>query len=170
MSEKIRGMIKHKQKLRYKIKSKKDKSEYRRQCIKFTKSTKKEKLKPERELASKAKRDPKLIYTYIRNKMDVKEQIRALKIDEGMLIVDRSDIADILSNQFESVFVHESLVPLPEFEKRTIVSFEIERVLSKINEYEIEKSLKNLKESKSMGPDQIHPMTLKNAPLSFQYP
>ena len=81
--------------------------------------------------------------------MDVKEQIRALKNDEGMLIIYRSDIADILS-RFESVFLHESLGPISEFEKRTIVSFEIELVLNKINECEIENCLKDLKESKSM--------------------
>ena len=93
----------------------KDKLEYRNQCSKLTKSIKEEKLRLERELASKAKHDPKLIHTYIRNKMDVKEQIRAIKDDNGRLTVDRSEIADILSYQFESVFVKESLEPLPEF-------------------------------------------------------
>ena len=43
MSEEIRGMIKHKQKLWYKIKSNKDKTEYRRQCIRLTKSIEKKK-------------------------------------------------------------------------------------------------------------------------------
>ena len=71
--------------------------------------------------------------------MDIKEQIRALKSDEGMFTVDRSDIADILNSQFESVFVQDSLGPLPEFEKRTNASFGIERVLNKINEHEIKK-------------------------------
>ena len=78
--------------------------------------------------------------------MYLKKKIRGLRNDDDMLIVDRSDI---LSNQ------HESLGPLPEFEKRTIESFRIKGVLDKINEYETEKILKNLKESKSMGPDQI---------------
>ena len=36
-------------------------------------------MRLKREQASKAKHDPKLIHTYIRNKMDVKEQIRAIK-------------------------------------------------------------------------------------------
>ena len=42
--------------------------------------------------------------------MNIKEEIRALKDDEGRLTVDRLDIADILSNRFESVFVKESMV------------------------------------------------------------
>ena len=69
----------------------------------------------ERELASKAKHDPKLIHTYIRKKMDVKEQIRAINDDDGRLTVDISEIFNILSNQFEAVFVKDLLEPLPEF-------------------------------------------------------
>ena len=87
-------------------------------------------MRLEQELSSKAKHDPKLIQTYIRNKMDVKR---------SRLSVNRSKIADILSNQFESVFVKESLEPLPEFKRITSVSFGIERVLNKIDENEIER-------------------------------
>ena len=42
--------------------------------------------------------------------------------------------------------------------------------IPKINEFEIEKSLKSLKERKSMGPDQMHPMTLKEFSLEFAKP
>ena len=115
MSKEIKGMIRQKHKLWYKIRSEKYKIEYRSQCSKLTKSIREENMRLERELASKAKHDPKLIHTYIRNKMDVKDQLRAIKDDDGRLTVDRSEIADILSNQFESVFVKESLEPLPEF-------------------------------------------------------
>ena len=45
--------------------------------------------------------------------------------------------------------------------------FGTERALAKINDLEIGKSLKNLKESKLMGPDQIHPMNLKECVLEF---
>ena len=67
----------------------------------LTKSIKKEKIKWESELASRAKHNPKLIYSYVRSKMDVEEI---------------------------------------------------------------------LKESKSMGPDQIHPMILKECALEFARP
>ena len=84
--------------------------EYRNHCLKLTKSIRKERIRMERELASKAKHDPKLIH---------KEQIRAIKDDEGRLTVNRSEIANILSNHFESVFVKESSDLLPVFEERT---------------------------------------------------
>ena len=48
--------------------------------------------------------------------------------------------------------------------------FEIRRVLAKINEFEIGKSLKSLKESKSVGSDQKHPMILKECVLEFTKP
>ena len=51
----------------------------------------------ETKLAARAKHDPKLIYSYIRKKMDVKEQIRVLKDDEGELTVDKLERADILN-------------------------------------------------------------------------
>ena len=98
------------------------------------------------------------------------EEIRALKDDEGKLIVNRSHIADILSNHFESVFFKESMGPLLEFEKRTNLSFGNERLLIKINEYEIEKRLKTLKGSKSMRPDLIHPMILEECASEFAIP
>ena len=66
------------------------------------------------------------------SKMDVKEEIRALKDDEGRLTLDRSDIADILSNHVKFVLVKESMGTFPEFEKRTNLSFGIERELNKI--------------------------------------
>jgi hypothetical protein len=65
------------------------------------------------------------------------------KLDK--LSYNRSEIADILSNHFESVFVKESSGSLPVFETRTEVSFGIERVLNKINNGEIVKRLKILR-------------------------
>ena len=43
----------------------------------------------------------------------------------------------------------------------------IERVLSKINEFEIAKRLKSLKKSKSMEPNQILPLILKECAKKF---
>ena len=56
------------------------------------------------------------------------------------------------------------------FENRTNVKFGIERVLEKINEFEIGKNLKKPKKSKSMGPYQIHPMILKECALEYAKP
>ena len=163
-------MVKQKHKIWFKKRSDTDKAEYRREYINLNKSIKIEKIKWENELASRAKHNPKLIYSYIRSKKDVKEQIKALKEDEGRLTVKKSAIADILNNHFESMFIKKPPDPLPEFENKTYLNFGTERVLTKINEFEIGKSLKCLKQSKSMGPDKIHPMILKECALEFAKP
>ena len=69
--------------------------------------------------------------------------------------MDELEKADILNGHFESVFIKEPPGSLKEFENKTNVSFGIERALTKIKEFETKKRLKNLQESKSMGPDQI---------------
>ena len=79
--------------------------------------------------------------------MVVKEQIKALKDDEGMLTVEKSEISDILNNHFESMFIKAPPDPLPEYQKRTNVNFGTERALAKINEFEIGKSLKILRKA-----------------------
>ena len=66
--------------------------------------------------------------------MDVKEQIKAIKDDQGMLKVEKSEIADMLNNHFESMYIKDPPDLLPNFENRTNVNFGKERVLVKINE------------------------------------
>ena len=57
--------------------------------MKWKKYWKEEKMKFENDLAKKAKNDPKKVYAYIKSKIGVKEQIRALKTKEGDETVDR---------------------------------------------------------------------------------
>ena len=61
----------------------------------------------------------------------------------------------------------ENSIDIDQYENRTKNSFGIERVLSKINKFEIEKRLKSLKESK---PDQIHPLIPKECAKVFAKP
>ena len=71
--------------------------------------------------------------------MDIKQKNRATKNEVDSHTVDKTDIDDFLSNNFESVFVKEPMGPL-QLEKRTDVSFGFERLLNKIHEYDIEKT------------------------------
>ena len=56
---------------------------------------------------------------------------KALKDEEGRLTVEKSEIADILNNHLESIFIKEPSDPLSEFEKRISVNFGAERVLQR---------------------------------------
>ena len=121
------------------------------------KAIKSAKLQFEKELGERAKKDPKLIHCYIRNKLEVKEQIRVLKDKEGKLVADSKEIAEMLNAQFKSVFSQETLEPLPDFKTRTKVSIDKQKILESLNLGDIERRLKSLKEHKSMGIDGIHP-------------
>lgn len=108
----------------------------------------------EHNLAENSKSDPKLVYSYIKSKQCVKEQIRALVDGSGRLETDRERIADILNLQFKSVFVTEpSDHDLPHFEQRRVNAFGIEELLETVQEKEIELALSKLNSDKTSGGD-----------------
>ena len=69
---------------------------------------------------------------------------------------DNKGKAKLLSDQFKSVFIRESLSDIPEMERRMRSISEIS-----INEEIVRKKLNKLKEDKTKGPDGIHPKVLK---------
>ena len=58
----------------------------------------------ERMIISKGKKDPKLIYSYINDKLKVSNSIKTLKISEGTTNSDENLIAEDLNDFFNSVF------------------------------------------------------------------
>ena len=58
----------------------------------------------EKKIASNAKKNPKMVYSYVNSKKVVKENIRALIDENGMRTESPSEITRILNKQFESAF------------------------------------------------------------------
>ena len=58
----------------------------------------------EKSIASNAKKNPKMVYSYVNSKKVVKDNIRALIDENGVRTEDPSEITKILNKQFESVF------------------------------------------------------------------
>ena len=58
----------------------------------------------EKNIASNAKKNPKMVYSYVNSKKVVKENIRALIDENGMRTESPSEITRILNKQFDSVF------------------------------------------------------------------
>ena len=56
------------------------------------------------ELAKNSVKNPKGLFTYINKKQNTKESIRSLNDVTGKSTTDKAEMAEILSNQFESVF------------------------------------------------------------------
>jgi hypothetical protein len=134
-----------------------------------------EKAKEEYEvnLSQMAKSDPKAIYSYVRSKQAVKENVRALKDKNGELVTERCQIAEILNKQFKSVFVLEpnpTEQELPEFKSRTNAKFDVSQLLSDISVEEKLTMLKRLDSNKSQGADEVNPHVLKMNVTSLARP
>jgi len=114
-----------------------------------------------RDLASRAKHDPKLVYAYINSKRNTKEAIKVLEDGSGQRVVERKDICDMLNRQFGSVFIREGDGELPVFESRTDARLHAENVAASMTREKIVKFLAGLCPNKSMGADGVHPSKLR---------
>ncbi|KAJ8042255.1 LINE-1 reverse transcriptase-like [Holothuria leucospilota] len=114
------------------------------------------KAKFEKQLAKEVKVNPKSFHAYVRSKQKVKEGVGPLQGNEGTLVTDHQDMANLLNDYFVSVFTKESSVlgTCRDSDNSSLVSdvvFSEELVCNK---------LKSLKASKAPGPDGIHPAIL----------
>ena len=136
------------------------------QRMKFTKANnkvrrlmRKAKRKFERDIAKKAKSNPKSFWSFIRSRLKTKAGVGPLladNADKTSTKFDDNDKANILQNQFCSVFTKEPDGTLPHFPKRTD---EIVSMLS-VSEIMVYNVIKELNLGKSFGPDEMHPRFL----------
>ena len=75
-----------------------------------------------------------------------------------------------MNDQFGSIFRPEPFDNLPKFMQRTNKFFCISQVTEMLELKEIEKRLSNLDGCKSIGPDNVHSLILKNCSKSFALP
>ena len=112
----------------------------------------------EYNLARNSINNPRALYSYMKNKQQVKESIRSLNNTNGISTVDRAEIANILNEQFESVFsVDDGLDTF--FENRTNFICCEEELIKRKN---IIERLDKLDCNKSSGADGISQFVLKN--------
>ena len=112
----------------------------------------------EKDLAANIKTNSKLFWSYVRSKLKTKSAIGQLQGQDGTAIDDNQEKADLLNSYFASVFQNEESEPIPNFEDRAF-QHEINTVMITLDK--ISKTIDRLKPSKSQGPDNIHPMLLK---------
>ena len=109
----------------------------------------------EEHLAAQRKDKPKLFHSYIRHKKKARPRVGPLSI-HGNLSDDPSAMADQFVNAFSSVFsVEEVLDPSPhQYSQGSIeeINLDIQDVRNR---------LKQLKSDSAMGPDNLHPLLLK---------
>ncbi|XP_076039000.1 uncharacterized protein LOC143024116 [Oratosquilla oratoria] len=172
MTRKLRANIKRKQRLWEKLKKIKQENdvtlnrkyqdterEYRRVNNQVRRQTRNAVKSKEREIARYVKENPKVFWKYVTSKTRTKAHIGELYKNEEKTQKASSDKekADILSEQFSKVFIHESDEDPPRAATReaTILDSMV------ITVDKIRNALQKLKKNKSPGPDGIHPTVIK---------
>ena len=110
----------------------------------------------ERDIANKCKNNPKSFWSFIRNRLKTKAGVGPLladKCDKTSIKFDDKEKADILQDQFCSVFTKEPEGMLPYFPKRT--NAVIQSLL--VTELMVHSKIEKMNRNKSYGPDEIHP-------------
>ena len=109
--------------------------------------------------AMRVKTTPKTIWSFVKSKGQEFTGVAPLKNKDGFLQSNTQSRANILNEQFKSVFTEEDLTNIPDKGKSTTPNMpEI-----KIDWKGVHKLLKNLKTHKATGPDSIPAFILKAA-------
>ncbi|XP_063615393.1 uncharacterized protein LOC134788435 [Penaeus indicus] len=113
----------------------------------------------EKRIANVAKTNPKRYFAYVQANKKVRETVGTLEDDQGNIVANDSDKAQLLKTFFQSVYQAPSQLPgvvagLDHSSKPMLNDFIIDRT-------QVEDELLKLKVNKSAGPDGIHPAILK---------
>ena len=125
----------------------------------------------EKDIAKQIKNNLKINWQYIKNKSKTKVGVADLVINpddkNSAKTSNETEKAEVLSKFFSSVFVCEPKDEIPSIETRTLLKSMPELLISRD---EIIKLLQKLDISKSSGPDNLHPMFLKELALELSEP
>jgi exonuclease III len=135
------------------------KTRYKQLSKEIITKVRKSQIDYERSIVMSAKKNPKLLYSYLKEQNKCKETIRSLVDCNGETIVDKDKISNCLNNCFVKVFSScddESSFPvMSQFSDKCLINSS--ELFSKLNVME---ELKNLDTTKTMGADGIHPSIL----------
>lgn len=120
----------------------------------------------EKEIAKQAKRNPKVFYRHVNNKLKTRNDIPNIRTGDGDEKFDDKQKADTFNNYFSSVYTAEDMKNMPYMIRRN--GAELTNV--EVGEEEVLKLLLKLLPEKSPGPDCIHPRVLKECATELAYP
>jgi len=111
----------------------------------------------EKEVAKLAKKNPKLFYRHVNNKIKTRAGISDLRAVDGSMVEEDQQRAELFSQFFNTVYTVEDMAYIPD-----VVDRGSQKLCTiQITEFEVKQLLKNLRVDKSSGPDIIHPRVLK---------
>lgn len=126
----------------------------------------------EENLAADIKTNPKAFYAYVNSKRLVRTNIGPLKDNDGKLTTDVRIMGNILNEYFASVFTEEDKSKLPELAKEKPAAKGNKNSLSNIDitKEGIVKAIKEMKENKTGGADNINSSFIKKIALGIVEP
>ena len=112
-------------------------------------------------LASNCKTNPKKFYSYVNKRKTVRENLDAIKNNNGNIVSNPKEIASILNYKFSEYFTHENLSNIPIADN--VMNFDETNTLTdvSVSESELLFYIDKMNCSKSPGPDLIHPRHLR---------
>ena len=159
MNKNVRDLIREKNSAFKKYLSTRTISDYKNYCRlrnKTRKATRSAAKQYEKTVVKFSKSNPKIFYKYTNSKLKTCSGIPTLE-HEGKIYKSNTDKANLLNSHFSSVFTNEDLTNIPSIQSmsvRPLTSISITRKA-------IADKLKNMKPTKSPGPDGISPVLLK---------
>ena len=124
----------------------------------------------EESLIERSKKNPKLVYSYIKKRQKVKSYVWSLRSSDGEIITGIDCIANALNDQFTSVFVKNENDNIPPLNQRT---FEEQSLNPEFTNEKVREKVLLLKPFKSVGVDKVSGFVLRkcaetlNVPLSI---
>ena len=119
---------------------------------------------------TKFRLNPKVLYSYVRDKSKIRSTISQLEKPDGSVALlattCREESAEVLNHFFESVFTTEDPNTVPTF--TPVVSTSLVDI--HIIESDVYNELLSLKPNKAPGSDQLHPQMIKNCASSLTRP
>jgi len=117
------------------------------------------------------KGNPKRFYGYMRNLQTVKTGVSQLIGADGTISKNDSESAEILCNYYKEVFVHEDDIGMAAHEGADQSHDEVlDDIASVFSRDKILNKLLRLKPDKSAGPDDIHPLLMKECASEISLP
>ena len=162
MKQATMNLIKRKRRLHIKFlntRNQNDKDRYNQTRNQVTASLRNDRLCFERGISKEVKNNNKVFWRYVNSQRTARSQIPDLQRKDGSKATTDEEKAELLNQQFTSVFTNEDMTNVPEFNPHPCNSF-----LDKINisENTVKKKFSKLRTDKSCGPDDVHPYLLNH--------
>ena len=136
-----------------------DKNNYNKIRNEVTAALRKDRLCFERNISKEIKNNNKIFWRYVNSQRTTRSTIPNLQRKDGSMANTDVEKAEVLNQQFASVFTKEDLTNIPDFDPHPCTSF-LENIT--ITPDVVKKKLTKLRTDKSCGPDEVHPLLLNN--------